>query len=106
MTGLEELSFEASSEFEAYQGPKWDWLFGSSMEAIIEIVPQGPKCLTLDTAGSTMVTSKDDRTPMKICSLIARRPHDFQYAGLKMRHICPRLLDMAGISPVAYPVFR
>lgn len=91
---LEELSFEASSECEVTEGPRWDWLFKSTMETLIKSIPVGLKYLRLDTAGSTIVTSIRDRTPLHICPLIAKRLHDFQHIRLRMRHICPNGLDI------------
>ncbi|KAK0510383.1 hypothetical protein JMJ35_006815 [Cladonia borealis] len=89
--GLEELSFEASSEHEGIVGPRWDYLTGGSVASLIYSLPSGLRNLTFDTSGSTITTSKDDRTPAHLCPLIARRIHDFQHVRLRMRHICPEI---------------
>ena len=89
--GLEELSFEASSEHEGTVGPRWDYLTGGSVASLIYSLPSGLRNLTFDTSGSTITTSKDDRTPAHLCPLIARRVHDFQHVRLRMRHICPEI---------------
>lgn len=100
MERLEELSFEASSEYEAAQGPRWDGLLGSTVKIMICALPVGLKYLMLDTAGSMIITSEEDRMPMHLRPLIAKRLDDFQHVRLRMRHICPKVLD-TGIRSVA-----
>ena len=91
--GLEELSFEASSEHDGTVGPRWDYLTGESVVNLIYSLPSGLKNLTFDTSGSTITASKDDRTPAHLCPLIAKRIHDFQHVRLRMRHICPEIFQ-------------
>lgn len=92
---MNEFSLEASSEDDAEQGPRWDYLLGSSMKAVISALPVGLKSLTLDTSGSTLATSEQDRNPVHLCSLIALRLQDFEQVRIRMRHICPQILDIS-----------
>lgn len=91
---LNELSFEASSESEGSQGPRWDYLFGLTMEKLIQALPTNLKSLTLDICGSTARQSSHDRTPVHLCPLLASRLQDFEHVRLRMRHICPRIYDI------------
>ena len=93
MERSEELSFEASSEYEAAQGPRWDWLLGSTVKIMICALPVGLSYLVLDTAGSMIITSEVDTMPMHLCPLMAKRLDDLQHVRLRMRHICPKVLD-------------
>lgn len=92
-TKLEEFSLEVSSEDDPELGPRWDWLLGSTMRDIISRIPVGLKFLNLVLGGSNLAVSKDDRTPVHLCSLLALRLPDFEHVRLRMRHICPQLLD-------------
>lgn len=92
---LKDLSFEASSEGDGELGPRWDYLFGSTVEKFIQAVPTGLKSLTLDICGSTVVVSEHNRMPVHLCPLIACRLQDFERVRLRMRHICPRVYDNA-----------
>lgn len=91
---LKGLSFEASSESEGSQGPRWDYLFGSTMEKLIQALPTGLESLTLDICGSTARRSSHDRAPVHLCPLLALRLRDFEHVRLRMRHICPLIYDM------------
>lgn len=99
--GLEELSFEASSEYEGTAGPRWDYVTGGPVASLISSLPSGLKNLTFDTSGSTIVTSKDDRNPAHLCPLIGGRIHDFQHVRLRMRHICPEIFRTLAASTTA-----
>ena len=99
--GLEELSFEASSEHEETAGPRWDYLIGGSVTSLMSSLPSGLKNLTFDTSGSTIVTSKDDRSPAHLCSLLGERIHDFQHVRLRMRHICSEIFRTMMASTTA-----
>ena len=99
--GLEELSFEASSEYEGTAGPRWDYLTGGSVASLISSLPSGLQNLTFDTSGSTIVTSIDDRNPAHLCHLIGERIHDFQHVRLRMRHICPEIFRTLVASTTA-----
>lgn len=95
---LEELSFEASSEADGALGPRWDYLFGSTVEKFVQAAPPGLKSLTLDYCGSSVVRSKQNRTPVHLCSLIACRLQDFERVRLRMRHICPQVFNNSNDS--------
>ena len=90
---MEELSVEASSEYEGTMGPRWDYLMGQPMLSLISSLPVSLKSLTLDTCGSTIATSKHDRKPLHVCPQIAKRLHRIQNVRLRMRHICPEVLQ-------------
>ena len=99
--GLEELSFEASSEHEGTAGPRWDYLTGGSVANLISSLPSGLKNLTFDTSGSTIITSKDNRNPAHSCPLVSRKIHEFQHVRLRMRHICPEIFRTLAASTTA-----
>ena len=99
--GLEELSFEASSEYYGTAGPRWDYVTGESVASLISSLPFSLKNLTFDTSGSTIVTSKDVRIPAHLCHLIGQRIHDFQHVRLRMRHICPEIFRTLAASTTA-----
>ena len=98
---LEELSFEASSEYVGTAGPRWDYITGESVTSLVSSLPSGLKNLTFDTSGSTIVTAKDDRITAHLCSLIGGRIHDFQHVRLRMRHICPEIFRTLAASTTA-----
>ena len=89
--GLEELSFEASSEHEGTVGPRWDYILAEPVKNLISALPVGLKKLTFDTSGSIIVNSENYGSPAHICPLIATRIHQFQRVRLRMRHICPQV---------------
>lgn len=90
---LEELSFEASSEYGGTLGPRWDYFIKEPIMSLLAGLPNGLKYLTLDTCGSTITTSMHDRSPAHVCPLIAKRLHELQHVRLRMRHICPQVLE-------------
>lgn len=98
MEGLEELSFEASSEYVGTAGPRWDYLTGGSVATLISSLPSGLKNLTFDTCGSTITTSKDDMNPAHLCPLIGDMIREFQHVRLRMRHICPEIFRTLAAS--------
>ena len=110
MTSLEELSLEVSSESDDRYGPRWDWLYGPTLETVFKSIPNSVQFLTLDTAGSTIVTSKECRKPMHMCLLIAKHLHQLQHVRLRMRHICPEILatgpDIGTVSQLESLVVR
>ena len=90
---LKELSLEASSEYDPALGPRWDYLCGSTVTSIMRALPIGLKNLTLDTCGSKLTTSSHNGRPAHLCSYIALRLQDFEHVRIRMRHICPQILD-------------
>ena len=90
---LEEFSFEASSEDDPRFGPRWDYLLGSSIANVIKALPPGLKRLTLDTCGSTLRLSEEDRAPMHFCPLLALRLPELEQVRIRMRHTCPEILS-------------
>ena len=96
--GLEELSFEASSEHEGTAGPRWDYIIEESVANLITSLPAGLNHLTFDTSGSTIITSKEDRSAAHLCPLIAEKIHEVQHVRLRMRHICPKIFKTLAAS--------
>ena len=90
---MTEFNFEASSEDDSAFGPRWDYLLGNSIAQVVKALPPGLKNLTLDTCGSVLRKSDHDRLPAHLCSLISLRLQDFEHVRLRMRHICPKILD-------------
>ena len=89
---LRELSFEASSEEKISSGPRWDYLFSSTMASSISYIPFSLQNLTLDLSGSNTFFNEQGKT-RHLCPLIARRLHDFENVRLRMRCICPQIFD-------------
>ena len=89
---LEEFSLEASSENDPQLGPRWDYLLGSTITNVINALPPGLQRLTLDTCGSTLRLSEEDRTPIHLCPLLALRLPQLEQVRIRMRHICPEIL--------------
>ena len=88
---LEELTVEASSEYDQQQGPRWDYLHDSTIRSLILSLPSSLNNLTLDTCGSKFIASDRSRGSMHLCPLIAEHLHNFQNVRLRMRCICPQI---------------
>ena len=96
---LTELSLEALSEDEGATGPRWDYLCGMSIANIVAPLPENLTNLTLDTCGSVIRQSEQDRTPMHLCPLIAERLLDLKHVRIRMRHVCPQILQIPNKLP-------
>ena len=98
---LEEFSLEASSEEHGREGPRWDYLQDSTMHSLISSLPPSLNNLTLDMCGSKTITSERGRNPIHLCPLIAERLRDFQNVRLRLRCICPEVLNTSSLTPTA-----
>ena len=98
---LEEFSLEASSEKRGRKGPRWDYLQDSTMHSLISSLPLCLNNLTLDMCGSRIITPEHGRNPIHLCPLIAERLRDFQNVRLRLRCICPEVLDTSLLTPTA-----
>ena len=98
---LEEFSLEASSQEHGREGPRWDYLQDSTMHSLISSLPPSLNNLTLDMCGSKAITSERGRNPIHLCPLIAERLHDFQNVRLRLRCICPEVLNTSSLTLTA-----
>ena len=96
---LEEFSLEASSEVDGEKGPRWDYLHDSTIRSLISNLPSSLNNLTLDMCGSRAVAADRDRSTIHICPLIANRLHDLRHVRLRMRCICPQVLETSSYKP-------
>lgn len=99
--GLEEFSIEASSEEDGQQGPRWDYLHDSAISSLIFSLPSSLNNLTLDLCGSRAITPDRSREAVHLCPLIAKRLCDFQSVRLRLRCICPQVLQCSLLKPNA-----
>ncbi|CAF9911428.1 MAG: hypothetical protein ALECFALPRED_007320 [Alectoria fallacina] len=97
---LEELSIEARSQYGATWGPRRDYLSYTSIRSMIANIPPSLSNLTLDTCGSNLVLPGErvDAAASHICPLIAQQMHQVQNVRLRMRCICPFILDSSPAS--------
>ena len=95
---LDEFSFEATSEYEDEQGPRWDYLHDSTLRSLISSLPPFLNNLTLDLCGSRPVTPDRGREAVHICPLIADRLPDFQSVRLRLRCICPQVFQCSSFN--------
>ena len=98
---LEEFSLEASSEKCGIEGPRWDYLQDFTMFRLISSLPLSLKNLTLDMCGSRTITPEPGRNSIHLCPLIAERLGDFQNVRLRLRCICPDVLNTSRLTPTA-----
>lgn len=98
---LLEFSLEASSEEDGEQGPRWDYVHDRTISIPISSLPVSLNNLTLDLCGSEAVTPDRERPPFHLCPLIAKRLHDFQSVRLRLRCICPEVLNASSLTPMA-----
>ena len=98
---MEEFSLEASSEHCGREGPRWDYLQDFTMFRLISSLPLSLKNITLDMCGSRTITPEPGRNPIHLCPLIAERLGDFQNVRLRMRCICPDVLNTSRSTPTA-----
>ncbi|KAM0795683.1 hypothetical protein BDR22DRAFT_893927 [Usnea florida] len=98
---LEEFSLEASSEECGREGPRWDYLQDFTMFRLISSLPLSLKNLTLDMCGSRTITPEPGRNSIHLCPLIAERLRDFQNVRLRLRCICPDVLNTSPLTPTA-----
>ena len=98
---LEEFSLEASSEERGSEGPRWDYLQNFTMHSLISSLPLSLNNLTLDMCGSRITKPERGRNPIHLCPLLAERLRDFQNVRLRLRCICPEVLDTSPLTPTA-----
>ena len=96
---LEEFSLEASSEEDGRKGPRWDYLQDFTMRSLISSLPPSLHNLTLDMCGSKAIMSERSRNPIHLCPLIAERLRDFRNVRLRLRCICPEILNTPSLTP-------
>ncbi|MCJ1240556.1 hypothetical protein MMC14_008560 [Varicellaria rhodocarpa] len=100
-TRLEELSVEISNEGREYLGPCWDYIYDRALVKLVSSFPTTLERLTFDICGSHILASHGgDAPPVHICPLLARRIRDLQHVRLRMRSICP---DVINDSPDVIP---
>ena len=92
-TNLDEFSFEATSESEGKQGPRWDYLHDSTLRSLISSLPPFLNNLTIDLCGSRHLTPDRGRDPDHLCPLIGDRLPNFQNVRLRLRCICPQIFQ-------------
>lgn len=90
---LEEFSLEASSEYDSDQGPRWDYLHNSTIRTLVSSLPPNLNNLTLDMCGSKDITTDRLKNTIHLCPLVAGRLCDFQNVRLRLRCICPQVLQ-------------
>ena len=92
---LEELSIEARSHYEATWGPRWDYLSYTPIRSMMANISPSLTNLTLDTCGSNLVLPREhaDAATSHICPFIAQQMHQVENVRLRMRCICPLILD-------------
>ena len=96
---LVEFSFEAASESDGEQGPRWDYLHDTTICSLISSLPLSLNNLTLDMCGSRAITPDRSRDSIHLCPLVAERLHDFQNIRLRLRCICPQILPTSSSRP-------
>ena len=105
-TSLDEFSFEAASEFEGEQGPRWDYLHDSTLRSLISSLPPFLNNLTIDLCGSRLITPDRGRDPAHICPLIGDRLPDFQNVRLRLRCICPEVFQFSSSRVKTQPKLK
>ena len=95
---LEEFTLEASSEYKGEYGPRWDYLYDSTIRSLILSLPSSLNNLTLDMCGSGAITPNRCRETIHLCPLIAGRLRDFQNVRLRLRCICPQVLQSLSVT--------
>lgn len=90
---LDEFSLEAASELDGEKGPRWDYLYDSTICSLILGLPPCLNNLTIDMCGSGVVTRDRGRDVVHLCPVIGDRLCDFQNVRLRLRCICPRILQ-------------
>ncbi|MCJ1455255.1 hypothetical protein MMC28_005609 [Mycoblastus sanguinarius] len=95
MKSLEELSIEARSQDDTTWVPRWDYLCYTPIRTMIANIQPTLTNLTLDTCGSNLVLPGEyaNVATSHICPLIAQQMHQVQNVRLRMRRICPLILD-------------
>ena len=105
-TNLDEFSFEATSESEGEQGPRWDYLHDSTLRSLISSLPPFLNNLTIDLCGSRPITPDRGRGAVHICPLIGERLPDFQSVRLRLRCICPQVFQCSSSKVKIQPKLK
>ena len=79
--------------------PRWDYIFAPSMGKLLTHLPSNVTTLTLDTHASRFLTLEDGSEPVHICAIISQRIDHFQTVRIRMRSVCPSILEMPINSP-------
>lgn len=88
---LRSFSFEATCEYDADNGPRWDYLDAVTVFHVIQKLPSGLDTLNLDLCGSELLD--EARNGIHICPLLAQRLGDFRCVRLRMRSMCPEIFE-------------
>ena len=79
--------------------PRWDFIFTPSMERLLTSLPSNVTSLTLDTHASEFLNREDGSEPVHICAILSQRLQGFQTVRIRMRCICPSILETSINSP-------
>lgn len=74
--------------------PRWDYIFASSMGRILTSLPSTVRTLTLDTHACQFASE-----PLHICAILSQCLLNFQTVRIRMRSICPSILEQCINSP-------
>ena len=105
-TNLDEFSFQATSEPEREQGPRWDYLHDSTLRSLISSLPPFLNNLTIDLCGSKTIRPDRGRDPTHLCPLIGDRLPDFQNVRLRLRCICPEVFNFSSSKANIQPKLK
>ena len=74
--------------------PRWDYIFAASMGRLLTSLPSNVTNLTLDTHACRF-----ESEPLHICAIVSQRLLSFQTVKIRMRSICPSILETCINSP-------
>ena len=81
-------------KIETTLSPRWDYIFAASMGRILTSLPSTVRTLTLDTHACQFASE-----PLHICAILSQRLLSFQTVRIRMRSICPSILEKCTNSP-------
>ena len=100
---LDEFSFEAASEDDGEQGPRWDYLHDSTVCSLLSSLPPFLNKLTIDMCGSRAITRDRGSDPVHLCPLLGDRLRDLQDVRLRLRCICPQVFPTSSTNSSTEP---
>lgn len=100
---LDEFSFEAASEHDGEQGPRWDYLHDSTVCSLLSSLPPFLNKLTIDMCGSRAITQDRVSDPVHLCPLLGDRLRDLQDVRLRLRYICPQIFQTSSTNSSTKP---